>query len=108
MKKFTSPFILSAPHPITSARLESRMHLGAPTHIELTVANNTPAVGQATLTAPAGSFPACSTPMRLRVTSNCGCWSMLVDVPDCQAPTAPGTFDGDGGVIDPIPSGCDA
>ena len=104
MKKFTSPFILSAPHPITSARLESRMHLGAPTQIELTVANNTPAAGQATLTAPAGSFPVCAGVFRLRATSQCGCWSMLVNVPHCEAPTAPGSYYGDGGVIDPIPS----
>ena len=106
MKKFTSPFVLDAPHAISSARLESRMYLGAPVAIELVVANNTPAAGKVTLTAPAKSFPVCRTPMRLRVTTACGCWSQLVDVPACEAPSKAGLHNGTGGITDPVPSGC--
>ena len=104
MKKFTSPFVLAAPHPITSARLESRMHLGAPVTIDLNVTNGSPEAGKATLTAPAGSFPVCGGPMRLRIASQCGCWSQLVDVPSCEAPYSPGNYSGNGGVEEPIPS----
>ena len=104
MKKFTSPFVLDAPADITSARLETRMHLGAPTAIELTVTNGLPEAGKATLTAPAGSFPVCRTPMRLRIATACGCWSTLVDVPACEPPSQPGSYSGTGGIEEPIPS----
>lgn len=41
----------------------------------------------------------------LKIVSDCGCHSMLVYVPPCTI-TIPGTYDGDGGVPEPIPS-CD-
>lgn len=104
MKKFISPFVLATPAHISSARLESRAQLGAPVSIELDVANDTPEPGQATLTAPEDAFPVCAGPMRLRIATTCGCWSQTVQVPACEAPSATGSYDGDGGVKEPIPS----
>lgn len=101
MRKLSLPVVVAAAHPILSAELKFTASDQCET-IELTVQNGVPEAGQATITAPAGEFPSCRTPMRLLISDECGCWETLVDVPTKEQPTVPGTYTGTGGVVEPI------
>lgn len=108
MRKFTSPSVVAAPSPVLSARLvfqTSSHHNHTCETIELIVENDVPQVGQATLTAPDGVFPACHTPMRLKLEDECGCWETIVNVETRPQPVvSPGVYSGTGGVEEIIPT----
>jgi uncharacterized repeat protein (TIGR01451 family) len=104
MIEFKSPFVIQAP-PLKAAHLEAKLSAydHTPSVYTLAIVNN--ANGTATLTAPA---IVCGGVYRLRLTGLDGkcCYSGLVYTNGCPPVTIPGTYTGDGGKIDPIPSGC--
>ena len=98
MKQFASPFKVTATG-VTKAYLVGNP-CGTEVTYDLAVSNATTGVAtlSTTATIPPGVW-------RLKLVSDCGCHSMLVYSPPCTV-SGTSTYDGDGGVPEPIPS-CD-
>jgi uncharacterized repeat protein (TIGR01451 family) len=108
MLEFKSPFTLKASN-IKSASLSARLRMydETPSYYNLTVTNGSgDALGTVTLTY-SGAIAGGVYRLQLRDTSNCCCFSGLVYTPGCPPVSTPSTYTGDGGVIEPQPSGCE-
>ena len=77
-----------------------------PHHYALTVVNGTGANAGTVTLSYIGAIAGGVYRLQMTSTDGCCCYSGLVYTPGCPAVTIPGTYTGDGGKIDPIPSGC--
>jgi uncharacterized repeat protein (TIGR01451 family) len=107
MIEFKSPFTLKASN-IKSASLTARLRMydETPHHYNLTVVNGTgDNLGTVTLTY-SGAIAGGVYRLKLTAADGCCCYSGLVYTPGCPPVSTPSTHTGDGGVIEPVASGC--